>query len=239
MVDPNCRPGLIADRKAYRARLDRVLARADLLKASVEDLAYLEPDARPAEAARRLGAPAIVTAGAEGALAVTRDDVIEVPARRVRVADTIGAGDSFGGGVLAWWTERGLTQSALRGRRCSGPGRRVRHSRRRARRRPVREPTHHGRDRCETRPVARVCSCRPSRRRTRWSSPTAAARCSAPRTSTRRTRCRPSGMRRGAASSSSSTCTSPATASRSSSTTTRSTARRRRTARTAAWRSAS
>lgn len=113
VVDPNCRPDLIADRTAYRARLDRVLARADLVKASVEDLAYLEPDARPAEAARRLGAPAIVTAGSEGALAVTREDVVEVPARRVRVADTIGAGDSFGAGVLAWWTERGLTQSAL------------------------------------------------------------------------------------------------------------------------------
>lgn len=113
VVDPNCRPGLIADRTAYRARLDRVLARADLVKASVEDLAYLEPDARPAEAVRRLGAPAVVTDGARGALAVTRDDVVEVPARRVRVVDTIGAGDSFGAGVLAWWTERGLTQSAL------------------------------------------------------------------------------------------------------------------------------
>ncbi len=108
MVDPNCRPDLIADRAAFRARLDRILARADLVKASVEDLAYLEPDARPAEAARRLGVPAVVTAGADGALAVTRDDVVEVPPRRVRVVDTIGAGDAFGGGLLAWWLERGL-----------------------------------------------------------------------------------------------------------------------------------
>lgn len=106
VVDPNCRPDLIADRAAYRARLDRVLARASLLKASVEDLAYLEPDARPAEAARRLGVPAVVTAGAEGALAITKEDVVEVPARRTRVVDTIGAGDSFGGGLLAWWLER-------------------------------------------------------------------------------------------------------------------------------------
>ncbi|MEJ7893096.1 MAG: PfkB family carbohydrate kinase [Solirubrobacteraceae bacterium] len=113
VVDPNCRPDLIADRTAYRARLDRVLARADLLKASVDDLAYLEPDARPAEAARRLGAPAVVTAGADGALAVTREDVVEVPAHRVRVVDTIGAGDAFGAGLLAWWIESGLTRSAL------------------------------------------------------------------------------------------------------------------------------
>ena len=113
VVDPNCRPSLILDRAAYRGRLDRVLARADLLKASVEDLAYLEPDARPAEAARRLGTPAVVTAGADGALAVTRENVVEVPARRVRVVDTIGAGDAFGGGLLAWWIESGLTRSAL------------------------------------------------------------------------------------------------------------------------------
>jgi fructokinase len=111
MVDPNCRPQLIADRAAYRERLDRVLARADFLKASVEDLAYLEPDARPAEAARRLGAPAIVTAGADGALAVTREDVVVVPARRVRVVDTIGAGDAFGAGVLAFALERELSRT--------------------------------------------------------------------------------------------------------------------------------
>jgi fructokinase len=108
VIDPNCRPALIPDRAAYRARLDRLLARADLLKASVEDLAYLEPDARPAEAARRLGTPALVTAGADGALAVTREDVVEVPARRARVVDTIGAGDAFGAAALAWWLERGL-----------------------------------------------------------------------------------------------------------------------------------
>jgi fructokinase len=108
VVDPNCRPALIPDRTAYRGRLDRILARADLVKASVEDLAFLEPDARPAEAARRLGRPALVTAGADGALAVTRDDVVEIPARRVRVVDTIGAGDAFGAGALAWWLERGL-----------------------------------------------------------------------------------------------------------------------------------
>ncbi len=128
LVDPNCRPALISDRVAYRARLDRILARADLVKASVEDLAYLEPDARPAEAARRLGKPCVITAGGDGALVVTRDDVVEVPALRVHVVDTIGAGDAFGGALLAWWLERGperfgaaaLAEAAAFGARVAG-----------------------------------------------------------------------------------------------------------------------
>ena len=31
----------------------------------------------------------------------------------VRVIDTIGAGDAFGGGFLAWWSLRGLDRDAL------------------------------------------------------------------------------------------------------------------------------
>jgi fructokinase len=29
------------------------------------------------------------------------------------VVDTIGAGDAFGGGFLAWWTEHGLARDSL------------------------------------------------------------------------------------------------------------------------------
>ena len=43
MVDPNCRPDAIADRGAYLDRLERILRRADAVKVSVEDLAYLCP----------------------------------------------------------------------------------------------------------------------------------------------------------------------------------------------------
>ena len=43
MVDPNVRASLIGDRAAYLARLDAVLGSADVLKLSVEDLAWLAP----------------------------------------------------------------------------------------------------------------------------------------------------------------------------------------------------
>jgi fructokinase len=41
MIDPNCRPQAITDRQAYPARLARILNRADVVKVSAEDLAYL------------------------------------------------------------------------------------------------------------------------------------------------------------------------------------------------------
>ena len=111
-LDPNVRPSVIADAAAYRARLDRVLGRADVVKASVEDLEWLEPTATAEEAARTLLARgpvvALVTTGGDGALVVTANRAEPVAGARADVVDTIGAGDAFGGGFLAWWTRAGL-----------------------------------------------------------------------------------------------------------------------------------
>ena len=54
--------------------------------------------------------PAVVllTRGAEGVTVLTREGEEDVPAVAVEVADTIGAGDAFGGGFLAWWSRNGL-----------------------------------------------------------------------------------------------------------------------------------
>lgn len=111
-VDPNCRPSAIRDPRAYRARLARVLRRADVVKVSAEDLAWLEPAGRPTDAARGLLAGgarvALVTLGGAGALVVTSRHAIPVPAPRIDVVDTIGAGDAFGGGFVAAWLRDGL-----------------------------------------------------------------------------------------------------------------------------------
>lgn len=117
MADPNCRPGTITDRDGYRARLGRILARADVVKASVEDLAYLSPGASPAEAAAELlrqgAALVLVTDGPGPARAFLPGQEIAAEVPAVRVVDTIGAGDAFGGGFLAWWTANGLTRADL------------------------------------------------------------------------------------------------------------------------------
>ena len=116
-LDPNCRPAAVEDEGAYRARLDRVMRRAHLVKASDDDLAWLEPDRPPLDAARAMLAAGpsavLVTCGAAGAVAITHSGETEVPAPAVDVLDTIGAGDAFGGGFLAWWHARGLGRAEL------------------------------------------------------------------------------------------------------------------------------
>lgn len=117
MVDPNCRPSFIADRGTYRRSLAAILRYAHVVKVSNDDLEYLEPGAEPVEAARALleDGPriALLTLGPEGAMIVTADTMETVPAPKIKVVDTIGAGDAFGGGFLAWWQLRGLDRDAL------------------------------------------------------------------------------------------------------------------------------
>jgi fructokinase len=117
LLDPNYRPGGVTDHGAYRTRLHAMARRADIVKASTEDLAYLYPGVPAEEAARTLvrsGSPLVlVTDGPHPARAFLPDTVLTEEVPNVTVADTIGAGDSFGGGFLAWWTAHGLGRTDL------------------------------------------------------------------------------------------------------------------------------
>ena len=116
-IDPNIRPWVLDDAEAYRARLRRVLAHSHVVKVSQEDLDWLYPDLPHVEGIRELleqgPTVGLLTRGPNGALVVTRTAEVAVPAPRAKVVDTIGAGDAFGGGFLAWWSERGLTSEDL------------------------------------------------------------------------------------------------------------------------------
>ena len=117
MLDPNCRPAVIPDRSAYLDRLGGVIARADVVKVSRDDLAYLDPGAAPVDAARDIArrGPAVVllTDGGRAAIVVTATDTVDVAVPQVPVADTVGAGDAFGGGFLARWIECGRGRADL------------------------------------------------------------------------------------------------------------------------------
>lgn len=102
--DPNVRPSLMTDHADALARVERLVALADVVKVSDEDLTWLYPGTDPADAAARwVGAGpvlVVVTAGGEGALALTAAHRVEVAAPRVTVADTVGAGDTFMGALI-------------------------------------------------------------------------------------------------------------------------------------------
>jgi fructokinase len=105
MIDPNIRPGFIGDEAAYRARLERMFTVADIVKVSDEDLRWIEGPGTIADLARGLLAKGpklvFVTEGATGAHGFSKHCEVFVPARKVEVIDTVGAGDTFNAGVLA------------------------------------------------------------------------------------------------------------------------------------------
>lgn len=118
-LDPNVRPGLIPDREAYLRRFAGWVPLVDVLKVSAEDLAWLDPG-RPEDEviAGWLAAGVslvVVTHGEDGARASTPSASASVAAPRVAVVDTVGAGDAFMAGALAYLHERRLlAHGALR-----------------------------------------------------------------------------------------------------------------------------
>jgi fructokinase len=104
-VDPNVRPSVDGDLSDVRAAVDRWCGLADIIKASSDDVSLLFPDQDPEVAAKRwqsLGpAVVIVTLGAGGALAVTSEGTVRLPAPPTVVVDTVAAGDTFTAGLLA------------------------------------------------------------------------------------------------------------------------------------------
>ena len=82
-----------------------MIARADIVKLSDEDLHWLRGPGDPATLAQQILAQGpklvFITEGAAGARAITARQNRFVAATPVTVADTVGAGDTFNAGALA------------------------------------------------------------------------------------------------------------------------------------------
>lgn len=118
--DVNARPALTGSGPDVVARVERLVALADVVKASDEDLASLYPGEPESEVVARLLAsgPAalIVTRGADGATAVTSHGSVDVPSVDRELADTVGAGDTFSAATIDALWERGLLGGDARAR---------------------------------------------------------------------------------------------------------------------------
>ena len=111
--DPNCRPGLMGTPAEVLGGVYELIAVADVVKVSLEDLEWLLPGTAPEKVIEDwLGrGPAIVavTMGGDGVMAGTSAGLrTRRPGVPVTVIDTVGAGDTFSAAILAGLYRRGL-----------------------------------------------------------------------------------------------------------------------------------
>ncbi|WP_137932226.1 carbohydrate kinase family protein [Mesorhizobium comanense] len=116
MLDPNIRPNFIPDKAKHLRRIRAMMAMADIVKLSDEDLHWFGEAGSHEDVVRnwleRGPRLIVVTHGSEGAVGYTRDQTVTVMPQKVEVVDTVGAGDTFNAGILASLHEQGLLSKA-------------------------------------------------------------------------------------------------------------------------------
>jgi len=103
--DPNCRPNLVKDKAGYVAQMAEFAAAADIVRMSDVDFEYLYGnDDYAGRAAAMLAAGAslvVITQGIRGVQAWHGNaGALKIETPKVKVVDTIGAGDSFQAALL-------------------------------------------------------------------------------------------------------------------------------------------
>jgi fructokinase len=105
--DPNVRPSVVPDLETFVGDVETWVRRAHLVKVSEEDLGVLYPGRDPLALAVEWAATGpdlvVVTHGGQGATAVrSSGTTLRRQGPVVEVVDTVGAGDAFAVGLLAW-----------------------------------------------------------------------------------------------------------------------------------------
>ena len=115
--DPNIRPGMIESREDYLKQFERWVGNSTIVKMSDEDLHWLYPGLtvdKGLDEVLALGpALAVFTLGDRGAVARNENGNAAVPIFRMPLIDTVGAGDTFHGSLLAWLHRRKLMTRPL------------------------------------------------------------------------------------------------------------------------------
>lgn len=100
IFDPNVRPHALSDREKYQNIFEKWVSISTVIKASAEDLDWLYPGKPMPEVTSQLMEDGVqlllITRGAEGMSAITREGIVEIEAVAAELVDTVGAGDSVG-----------------------------------------------------------------------------------------------------------------------------------------------
>ena len=100
VFDPNIRPAVISDRAQYVAQVERWVAISSAVKVSDEDIKWLYPSLEIDQVVNiwleRGPSLIVVTYGDKGLTGYRKGEKITVDALKVKVADTVGAGDTVG-----------------------------------------------------------------------------------------------------------------------------------------------
>lgn len=110
--DPNLRPYAIKDKNEVKKRVLSLLELVNMAKLSVQDLEFLTGRKSPLKGLEKIkkltSCEIILTMGTKGAMYMSlraptksgRSNLIKIPAFKVKVADTIGAGDAYTAALL-------------------------------------------------------------------------------------------------------------------------------------------
>ena len=100
VFDPNIRPAVISDRKQYLTQVERLVAISSAVKVSEEDMRWLYPHLDIEQVINNwlTKGPSlvVVTYGDKGLTGYQNGELISADSVKVKVADTVGAGDTVG-----------------------------------------------------------------------------------------------------------------------------------------------
>jgi len=112
VFDPNIRPAVMADRNEYVRQVERWIGISSAVKVSDDDIYWLYPDKSIDDVANTwlsMGPELVViTFGDKGLAGYRKGEKVSVDAKKVVVADTVGAGDTVGAILVEAIVEEGL-----------------------------------------------------------------------------------------------------------------------------------
>jgi fructokinase len=112
VFDPNIRPAVINDRAQYVAQVERWVAISSAVKVSDEDVRWLYPSLKIEQVVnnwlKKGPSLVVVTYGNKGLTGYRKSEMVSAEAVKVKVVDTVGAGDTVGAVLVEAIVKDGL-----------------------------------------------------------------------------------------------------------------------------------